>query len=49
MGSVDSPANACAFALGCNARFVARGIDMLIIDAAALMQVGSKAFMEARP
>ncbi len=28
MGSVDSPAEACVFALGCNARFVARGIDI---------------------
>jgi len=28
MGSIDSPANACVFALGCNARFVARGIDI---------------------
>jgi 2-oxoglutarate ferredoxin oxidoreductase subunit beta len=28
MGSVDSPANPCSFALGCNARFVARGIDI---------------------
>ena len=28
MGSVDSPANACQFALGANARFVARGIDI---------------------
>jgi 2-oxoglutarate ferredoxin oxidoreductase subunit beta len=28
MGSVDSPAEACTFALGCNARFVARGIDV---------------------
>jgi 2-oxoglutarate ferredoxin oxidoreductase subunit beta len=28
MCSVDSPANACSFALGCNARFVARGIDI---------------------
>lgn len=27
-GSVDSPANPCSFALGCNARFVARGIDI---------------------
>src|ERR1700744_4627145 len=28
MGSVDSPANACQFALGANARFIARGIDI---------------------
>src|ERR1700742_2499363 len=28
LGSVDSPAEACVFALGCNARFVARGIDI---------------------
>ncbi len=28
MGSIDSPAEACTFALGCNARFVARGIDV---------------------
>ena len=28
MGSVDSPAVPCAFALGANARFVARGIDI---------------------
>ena len=28
MGSVDSPAQPCVFALGCNARFVARGIDV---------------------
>ncbi len=28
MGSIDSPADACTFALGCNARFVARGIDI---------------------
>lgn len=28
MGSVDSPAEACTFALGCNARFIARGIDV---------------------
>lgn len=28
MGSVDSPAEACTFALGCNARFIARGIDI---------------------
>src|SRR5579862_7058514 len=27
-GSVDSPANACHFALGANARFIARGIDI---------------------
>jgi len=27
-GSVDSPANACQFALGANARFIARGIDI---------------------
>jgi len=26
-GSVDSPVSACAFALGCNARFVARSVD----------------------
>ncbi len=28
LGSVDRPANACAFALGAGARFVARGIDV---------------------
>ena len=28
MGSIDSPADACTFALGSNARFVARGIDV---------------------
>ncbi len=28
LGSVDSPANACQFALGANARFIARGIDI---------------------
>ncbi len=28
MGSVDSPAQPCVFALGCNARFIARGIDV---------------------
>src|SRR5579863_8496681 len=28
VGSVDSPANACQFALGANARFIARGIDI---------------------
>jgi len=27
-GSVDAPVDACTFALGCNARFVARGIDI---------------------
>ncbi|MBP01426.1 MAG: 2-oxoacid:ferredoxin oxidoreductase subunit beta [Rhodospirillaceae bacterium] len=27
-GSVDSPVDACTFALGCNARFVARAIDI---------------------
>ncbi len=27
-GSIDSPADACTFALGSNARFVARGIDI---------------------
>jgi len=27
MGSVDSPVSACVFALGCNARFVARAVD----------------------
>jgi len=27
-GAIDSPANPCSFALGCNARFVARGIDI---------------------
>ena len=27
-GSIDAPINACTFALGCNARFVARGIDI---------------------
>jgi 2-keto-3-deoxy-L-rhamnonate aldolase RhmA len=29
-------------------QLIARGIDMLILDAAALMQIGSKAYMEAR-
>jgi 2-oxoglutarate ferredoxin oxidoreductase subunit beta len=28
MGSIDSPADPCTFALGCNARFIARGIDI---------------------
>jgi 2-oxoglutarate/2-oxoacid ferredoxin oxidoreductase subunit beta len=28
MGSVDSPADPCTFALGCNARFIARAIDI---------------------
>jgi len=28
LGSVDSPADPCTFALGCNARFIARGIDV---------------------
>ena len=28
LGSVDSPAQPCVFALGCNARFIARGIDV---------------------
>ena len=28
LGSLDYPANPCTFALGCNARFVARGIDI---------------------
>ncbi len=28
MGSLDSPAQPCVFALGCNARFIARGIDV---------------------
>ena len=28
LGSVDSPANACQFALGANARFIARGVDI---------------------
>jgi 2-oxoglutarate ferredoxin oxidoreductase subunit beta len=28
MGSVDSPADACTYALGCGARFIARGIDV---------------------
>jgi 2-oxoglutarate/2-oxoacid ferredoxin oxidoreductase subunit beta len=28
MGSIDSPADACTFALGSNARFIARGIDI---------------------
>ena len=27
LGSVDSPVSACVFALGCNARFVARAVD----------------------
>jgi 2-oxoglutarate ferredoxin oxidoreductase subunit beta len=27
-GSVDAPIDACTFALGCNARFIARGIDI---------------------
>lgn len=30
-------------------QLVTRGIDMLIVDAAAMLRVGSKAFMEARP
>jgi len=28
LGSIDSPAEACTFALGCGARFIARGIDV---------------------
>ncbi len=28
LGSVDSPADPCTFALGCGARFIARGIDV---------------------
>ncbi len=28
MGSIDSPAEACTYALGCGARFIARGIDV---------------------
>ncbi|MBT4741004.1 MAG: 2-oxoacid:ferredoxin oxidoreductase subunit beta [Rhodospirillaceae bacterium] len=31
-GSIDSPVDACTFALGCNARFVARGIDIQAKD-----------------
>jgi len=27
MGSVDAPVSACVFALGCNARFIARAVD----------------------
>ena len=27
-GSIDAPVDACTYALGCNARFVARGIDI---------------------
>lgn len=41
MGSLDSPANPCSFALGAGARFVARGID---IQAKQLGEV----FMRAR-
>jgi len=39
-GSVDAPIDACTFALGCNARFVARGID---IQAKQLGEVFSRA------
>ena len=39
-GSVDSPVDACTFALGCNARFVARGID---IQAKQLGEIFSRA------
>ncbi|MDG2242706.1 MAG: 2-oxoacid:ferredoxin oxidoreductase subunit beta [Rhodospirillaceae bacterium] len=31
-GSVDAPIDACTFALGCNARFIARGIDIQAKD-----------------
>ncbi len=31
-GSIDAPIDACTFALGCNARFVARGIDIQAKD-----------------
>ncbi|MBL8642887.1 MAG: 2-oxoacid:ferredoxin oxidoreductase subunit beta [Rhodospirillaceae bacterium] len=40
MGSVDSPANPCSFALGCNARFVARGIDIQAKNLGELFQRG---------
>lgn len=30
-------------------QLIARGIDTLVIDAAALLQIGARAFMEARP
>jgi 2-oxoglutarate ferredoxin oxidoreductase subunit beta len=36
LGSVDYPANPCTFALGCNARFVARGIDVQLKELAQL-------------
>jgi 2-oxoglutarate ferredoxin oxidoreductase subunit beta len=39
-GSVDSPANACQFALGSNAHFIARGID---IQAKELNEVFARA------
>src|SRR3954468_10152244 len=35
-GSLDSPANACQFALGSNARFIARGIDIQAKELAEL-------------
>lgn len=35
-GSVDAPVDACTFALGCNARFVARGIDIQAKELGAL-------------
>ncbi len=38
MGSLDSPANPCSFALGCNARFVARGIDIQAKNLGELFQ-----------
>jgi 2-oxoglutarate ferredoxin oxidoreductase subunit beta len=40
MGSLDSPTNPCSFALGCNARFVARGIDIQAKNLGELFQRG---------
>ena len=37
-GSVDSPVSACVFALGCNARFVARSVDTNLKVLPGLMQ-----------
>jgi len=39
-GSVDTPVDACSFVMGCNARFVARGID---VQAKELGEVFSRA------
>ncbi len=39
-GSVDAPIDACTFALGCNARFIARGID---IQAKSLGEIFTRA------